>query len=340
MSEQTSPRVKLPEVIPRKPVIPGPNSWAQSLENQQNVSKDHVHDQPTNRDKYETKPMPQLPREPSRNNVSQPKTYIQPAVPLFNPATIHKTRAVTDPVTPKPLFTSRKASVTQLRKMFSSTKDDATIEDTKPPPPIPQVSEKAAQILGMSAVPEDKKRSTTPIPTANKNPVLYEEFSDDLKKQESQVQSTPVLSRRHLRENNLQTSATATPFTPNQDAKIGAHGEDLKPRKLGGSALRDGNLQPPKFEAYGELGEVRIVQEEGMHQVESCCGVIENATGNAPSSGASESQPNRYPAADSSKGIIAQAQDRDEVLQPSIYSPSNYEGVWENDPAVVSTLLL
>ena len=40
----------------------------------------------TNRDKYEHKPMPLPPKEsPSPNAPLQPRTYIQPAIPLVNP---------------------------------------------------------------------------------------------------------------------------------------------------------------------------------------------------------------------------------------------------------------
>ncbi len=64
MSQPPTPRVKLPEVIPRKPVVPGPNSWALSA-TQGDPKKLPQPAQVTNREKYEKKPMPLTPEKAS-----------------------------------------------------------------------------------------------------------------------------------------------------------------------------------------------------------------------------------------------------------------------------------
>lgn len=91
-------------------------------------------------------------------------------------------------------------------------------------------------------------------------------------------------------------------------------------------------LHPPRIGNHMNIGEVGIIDHAGMHRVESFRGVIENV----PISKGSSGQIYADSAAYSSQPSTSQGQDTGGLLPPNVYSPSNYGGVWENDPAVVS----
>ncbi|KAL9015151.1 MAG: hypothetical protein Q9173_000222 [Seirophora scorigena] len=124
MSQAQAPRVKLPNVTPPKFSLPNTNSWTVGQ-----VPSRIKPPTATHRDKYENKPMPPTP-EASPSPAEKPLTarknrgYIQPAIPLTSPSPANptlKNRAVTDPVVPKPLFTSTTTTVNQLRKKNQNT---------------------------------------------------------------------------------------------------------------------------------------------------------------------------------------------------------------------------
>lgn len=63
MAADAPPTIKPPELTPRKPVAPGPNSWAQSQNQTESNPREHESPRPTKCDRYENKPMPKLPQE-------------------------------------------------------------------------------------------------------------------------------------------------------------------------------------------------------------------------------------------------------------------------------------
>lgn len=349
MTEKDAPRVKLPDMMPRKPVVPGPNSWAQSKQQQQQstVSNDLGGVRVTHRDKYENKPMPRPPAETTQNAYLQAKTYIQPAIPLVNPVSsmqTYKNRAVTDPIAPKPLFAGRKLSVTQLRKRYSGPKtkdDEIPKEEAKATnesfPIVGLNSEKAAQVLGLIPAIEDKRNMALASAPTAAVPDVYRESSDNPMGRTGspvrQVQSTPVPTRRYLRENDLPTPKSVevdkdTKQQSNEDLKVEEHG----PTGLGDRTLLSGMLQPPRVGTHGNVGGVNLVEGIGMHRVESFRGVIENAS----TPGGNEKEMSSGSIRDLSQPGTAGTQHFVELRSPAVYSPSNYGGVWENDPAVVS----
>lgn len=341
MPHQDRPRVKLPNHISRKPVVPGPNSWAQSQQ-QQPSSNDQIDNfKVTNRDKYE-KPMPPPPPEevsPPRT-ILQQKTYIQPAIPLIKQIpkmTYPKSRAVTDPVAPKPLFASRKASVTQLRKKFSSSKvnieslEDDTIDASDLPATVRLSSEEAAQVLDLYPVQNNKR--ITPL-TSAPNPsipdpfrILYEDTDEQTDTGARQVQSTPVPTRRYLTENGLPTPTLVEPSDAAQHHTIKSVSNDHDQ-----SISTDSLLRPSRVGTFGNLGDVGRVQENGMHRYESFRGVIETVS-------PTKSYDDHHDTA-SIENPVHMTTDRGQNTGPSlassVYTPGNYGGVWENDPAVVS----
>lgn len=348
MADQDKPRVKLPGDIPRKPVVPGPNSWAKSQQEQQRSSSGEQLGvgRVTNRDKYEHKPMPPPPpADPPHNNCLQAKTYIQPAIPLVNPVSnmqSQQKRAVTDPIAPKPLFASRKLSVAKLREKysFSKAKDDTGKAEAMPPnqssPAVGLSSGKAAEVLGL--YPPREKRPTTPPVSAPPAPVpdTFRLSSDSEGRAASparQIQSTPMPTRRYLKENDLPTpTITEAPVASNRQANEASQNLSRDPKKAEDGALPHGMLHPPRLGRYGNVGEVGLVEANGMHRVESFSGVIEDAD---------SSQGNNGQMYAGSTGALSQSSMTQglitgDLLPPVIYSPSNYGGVWENDPAVVS----
>ena len=348
MADHDKPRVKLPGVILRKPMVPGPNSWAQLQQEQQGPSSGEQLSvgRVTNRDKYEHKPMPPPPADSSPSNKhAQAKAYIQPAIPLANPAPavqIQQKRAVTDPVAPKPLFAGRKLSVAKLRKKysFSKAKDDIPKAEAMPTvqssSAVRLSSEKAAEVLGLYPPPENK--SDTPSASAPLAPVPdhFRLSSDSVERTASparQVQSTPVPTRRYLRENDIPTpTIIEAPTASNQGANEDAQKQTQDLTKAGKIMFTSGMLHPPRLRRYGNVGEVGLVEANGMHRVESFSGVIENAESSPSNNG----QMYACSTGALSQSSMIQGPSTGYLLPPVIYSPSNYGGVWENDPAVVS----
>ena len=363
MGEPHLPRVNLPDTVPRKPLVPGQNSWAQQQQQhearQRNSTGDSIDDtRAINRDRYENKPMPPTP--PADEGLSpgssllQPKAYIQPAIPLFPPpfrAPTPKMRAVTDPVPPKPLFASRKVSVKQLRKKYSQTKgkdetsNEGLLDDNQPSPTIPVASEKAAQVLGISSAPDNgRKTPRTSAPTMSA-PAAFRTSNEGSQEQTvpptRQVQSspvpersTPVPTRRYLKENGLQ--APAPTEAANASKQVASEPEQSEVGLFDrANATKSQNtfLHPARIGTHMNVGEVGLVEGAGMHRVESFRGVIEDV----PSSTSSNGQMYTNSYATSSQPSTGRDHGPRDPLPPNAYSPSNYGGVWENDPAVVSS---
>ncbi len=354
MVDEHTLKVTLPEPILRKPVVPGPNSWA--LSQQQHKQQQHTNglsngSKVITRDKYENKPMPPPPPpdSPSPDARLQPKVYIQPAVPLVSPLPATKTpqkRAVTEPVVPKPLFGSRKISVTELRRKYSNSKpktvateapEEVTRQSTPKPPVCAEEVGPPVQGLSTQSV-EGVVRLTTPVPVPAKStsyPFLttYDTPLQEKSEHARPLQSTPLPTRRYLRENGIPTPKLAETFDlAKHQAREHVQDEGVRPVDSKEHIRGAATLYPSRVGTYANTGEVGWVEANGLHRVESCVGLIENAgssdnNGNTTytNSTGGPSQPST--AQNSSTG----------GLLPSVpYTPSDYGGVWENDPAVVS----
>ena len=365
MADLIAPRVKLPDAITRKAVVPGPNSWAQQQQQEQQEQQEQqrnnvIHQagdaRPTNRDRYEHKPMP--PPPPSEESASHgsyilhPKAYIQPAIPLFKqPPNIQnqKDRAVTDPVAPKPLFAGRKVSVTQLRKKYSQSKGkgdsskEGSVNDGESSPIVQNTSEKAFQVLGLHPVPDNSRNtppSSAPVaPTADPFGNPHENSEEPAATPARHVQSspvptcsTPVPTRRYLRENGLPDPAAAESSRAPQEQNTERSQRVPDESGIGGERMPANRfLLPPRLGTHNNKGEVGLVQGHGMHRIESFRGVIEDGS----ISNGSNGQVYMNSCADALQSSTGPSQNTRD-MPPNIYSPSDYGGVWENDPAVVS----
>lgn len=149
-----------------------------------------------------------------------------------------------------------------------------------------------------------------------------------------QTNSTPVPTRRYLRENNIPTSvltqaAAIVPQVAYDDADPGSD-ESGMPE---GIIVGDGNLKPTVDGTYGTLRQVEVVEGKAVHKVASFAAVIGN-TESSPT--VTEGQQHQRSTTKTPSNRDSLAQDNT-MLLPVAYSPSEYGGVWENDPHVVCT---
>lgn len=338
MSELSPPVVKLPEATRGKEVAPGTNSWAQTIEQQKVNMKKQEDLRATHRERYENKPVPPPPTGESVNSSHRrlpSKPYIQPAIPLVDPSQNPKSRAVTDPVASKAMFAARKPSVTQLRKKISNSKSDpSTVHQSEPALPSP--SSKAAQILGMYPATSNKRVSPPSSAPQVSNIHTDDCFSSTGSFEDSrthrQTQSTPMPSRPSIRSNEV----------PAFCKDGGAAEHNIREREFEAVGHRTGSTQEPigtsdqdvaahNIPVYGNVPENVVQQKKGIHRIESLQAVVEHTS----AASVSEAHINSG-ALDKSQSTTVHDRSADVNRPPTIYSPSNYGGVWENDPAVVS----
>lgn len=334
MSRPSTPHVKLPDVTQRKPVQPGPNSWALSAE-KAGTMKIERSGPPTNRDRYENKPMPPLPITPEKvrapNTTGKPG-YIHPATPLiYSKATLTpgKDRAVTDPVVSKNQFVANKISIGELRRKFSgakigpvlSTVDQSTNARTRTP------KLQAVELPTGSLIADEfhKQQHINPPSSAPPSTNAPDPFRAS-GTQGRQHQSSPAPTRRYVKE---QTSLEELPYEDDETSIPEIRSPD-------GIIMGDGKLNPTRNGTYGTIGEVEYVEGKAAHRIASYSGVIENAS--SPTESGSQKQPhsaNIIPSPSALRG-----QNLTHLLHPNVYSPSDYGGVWENDSHVVGLLAI
>lgn len=302
----------------------------------------------TNRDKYENKPMPPTPAKPAGGGVlSVPKQrgYIQPATPLVYSgydSQGSKSRAATEPVVPKPLFGG---GISQLRKKYPNAKtklDVNAIEDNvkcmvEGPTPSPAISHKASPIVGMYPI-HNNDRHTPPAsaPPSTFTPDPYRMSSDNRPSRSispsRQIQSTPVPTRRYLRENNLPTPPlTHTSTIASQQSGNVVHENTPNMGDTEGIIMGDDTFKPTRTGTYGRVGEVAYVEGHEKQRVASYSGVIEEAEPIADTEGRKDPSSASTTWTTDKSGLSSGG-----LLPPAAYSPSNYGGIWENDPHVVS----
>ena len=344
------PRVRLPNLIPRKPVVPRPNLGAI----EENCTKDEPKEPPHHNSRIhpEDKPMPATPRSSTSEEalpLPQTRNYAQPATPVEFPGSampIPKNRAVTDPVTPKVPFMSRNNSINKLRKKFSNQKlgeeETAIIDENAPP--LPLLPGQTVQVKGVWTT--ERSDHTTPpasAPPSTHTPDPFRSSSDNqFARSGSPVrlhQSTPATSRplgqptrRYLREMGLPSPPILRSSLAGSSLKSEEAKSDSQAQQQGhaeGMILGHGSLAPTTSGSYGRVGEVEIVDGNVVSRAVSYMGIIEDGEGSATLVNPPDS---------------ARLPDSAATLRPAngpfenMYSPSNYSGVWENDPHVVCLL--
>lgn len=296
---------------------------------------------PTNRSKYDDKPMPPLPDpspvRPIRKG-SNDRFYIHPATPYRKtPVNLNrvKDRAATDPVIPKPLFASKEKVRTQPCEEETEPNydqegyDDGESSQKRPSaPPATAVPSKASAVLGFYPVSSNKvineMPSSAPPPTTPPDPYHSSgEISSYSPSPPQQVQSTPVPTRPYVRGNAILTP-TLTHSSRASSRQMGDTESDGGP--VQGIITGDGLLSPTRTGGYGKLGGATFVDQIDMQRVDSQMGIIETVYSPAPTeiSSCSHRHNDDY-------NVNLQQSSHEKMR----YTQSNYSGVWENDPHVV-----
>ena len=343
MSGHAAPRVKLPDV--KKPVTPGPNSWAQSKEHDKVSAKDTQQLQPTNRDRYENKVLPEISPETSNDSTLQPRRHIQPAIPLINTLPLNqKNRAVTDPGEVRSLLGSRKPSYSQLKKKgkifeFSSSKLDLSGGSELPRSNVPP---KALALLGVR---QEVTPTLSPAASQDQTPIELRHSPQSVAgsppRPARQVKSDPASTRLPSNDRKAESSYTDIGTPVGQQNPSGRWQRDELSTNLAESQRiqkenGSGTLRPPVVAAYGNVGkQFGVIQQQVLRPSESFRGIIETASpSHTEDRNTSDFEQHITP----TKSV--QREPSGEMLRPTVYSPNAYNCVWGYDPAVVSAHLL
>ena len=318
--------------------------------------------------KYEDKPMPPIPGEQAEEKGSQitmskvRRDKIVPATPFFpshhgsNVSDKDKKRSVTEPVAKTSQSVGAKVSLKNIRAKLTggestksgeggTPKTQVTYEPNEPMPS--QKTEKAARVLGVYPKPKDQFQSIpNPPASAPATTESYYKSGDSVHNGQDaksgprrNAASTPVPlysqpTARYLEENQpkgLAIVVEKTQKVPKMKPTINVND------KAEAIIFGDGMLSPTKVGNYGFRREVQTREVEAFARVASHAVIVENAAENSdePDTMKSVDRPltgsstltNPYSRMFESGG---------EMLQPVKYSPNSYEGIWENDPKVVS----
>ena len=321
--------------------------------------------------KYEDKPMPPIPGEQAEEKglqITMPKVRrdkIIPVTPFFpshhgsNMSDKDKKRSVTEPVANASQSVGAKVSLKNIRAKLtggestksgegtngSAPKTQATYEPNEPM--LSQKTEKAARVLGVYPKSKDQIQNihNPPASAPATTEAHYKSDESVHNGQEAKTgprrnaASTPVPlysqpTARYLEENQPEGQAIVVEKTqkvPKMKPTINVND------KAEAIILGDGMLSPTKVGNYGFRREVQTREVEAFARVASHAVIVENAAENCdePDTMKSVDRPltgsstltNPYSRMFESGG---------EMLQPVKYSPNSYEGIWENDPKVVS----
>ena len=261
---------------------------------------------PTNRDKFENKPMPELPLNESPAAVREEKrsAYIQPATSLRKFEPHPKKRAVTQPVQETAKTVKKESSFSQLRRKISFSKP-APNADEEVSPPLPTHHFTSEHILTLG-----DSRPTTPL-MAIRDTFSLGDLSDLT--MENPARDHPKASDR------------------NTDHSIGIMGPQPYAGGRSFQEARGYQAREPKLPAYGSVGTGKfgVVHPGPIRPSESFHGIIGDTADDNESYGKQTS------------GNIAilgsrpTLQTKRDAVEPSMDSPSVIQGVWENNPAVV-----
>ena len=318
--------------INRKPVAPGSNSWARSQsESQQDSKSQRQQDpKPTNRDRYENKPMPMLPQEiPEHDIQAAIEPSIKPAIPLFGRSSPPKGRAVTTPLSSRSFFTSKMASEAQLHQKVGHLKQVSSVE-SKRLTDVPQATGKAAQILGINT----DKLKPQHLASSSSGVAKLADSSPDMDHARLIEPSGEPLGRSipgdHVR---WQSQGAIRPYLSKVDVSmdsIKCQNSSTQPASKIQNSRDPPNayLAPPNVANHGKVGERALVQNPSFVRVESVQGIIEHTQESNTSNG-------EKPPMDHAPSHTRNDESNLSPWPPTIYPRNIYEGVWENDPAVV-----
>ncbi|MDI1488845.1 MAG: hypothetical protein OHK93_008121 [Ramalina farinacea] len=325
MAEGAAYAQNRPVSIERKPT-PGPNSWAQSQSQTGLAAAQQGKPRPTNRDKYENKPTPNLPSE-LENNIKSVKL---PAIPILMPPDNPRTRAVTDPLDSSYALGGRKPSVTQLRKKFGHSKQISDSSTSNAPIP----TGKAAEVLGIGPKRAQKAKVSTQAPEDldNDSSIIIMQAERPL----SEIAEPQQKRESASEDSDISREASGSPEERQQilgDRDVGDLAIGIAKKTPQDHTAR---LAPAKIGSYARIGKVGMLQGQGLVRIESVQGIIDHANPQYAKSEISERDSDKELDNEATPRSSSQSQYSAGLLKPISYSPNDYAGVWENDPAVVS----
>lgn len=297
---------------------------------------------PTNRSKYEDKQLPPTPKASSSNSTQagpEHPSRIKPVTPIVKLPPRHhhpRDREVTDPILSQPLMLT-KTTLTDPPEVPDSDSRKGVLGEEMPlenqPLSLPHaVFDAGSEITRAYPVADSnqgERSSSAPIPTNN----TRNRFP--LSSREEPI--SPLMHPDHLQATNLLTLTPPSTYVALANTHMGgADGRGMQGRQPGGMIMGDGMLNPTKGGGYGRVGRVRIVDQNDSQRVISHIGVIETVE-----SAESSNAPSHHSHSEGTLSHLDETQPNFDAHQSqpssgSIHTESNYGGVWENHPHVVS----
>ena len=277
--------------VPRV-VIPGPNSWAKKSPDMKS--------QPTNRSKYENKPVPSLPLGSQSSSSSITTNQSAFSLDAVKPGTM-QTMASTESVPPKVIKSSKPS--TDIFRLVGQNRDSSREL------PTAELNPHNDTDALEQAQPTDKAhRGGTPgfvertprQPKINRKPPAHTIASisatagitsmhdNDYKTSSEEATDAPLTQRRYA--NILHDPAWLPPraqFAPETaldfasatallcSARQSNPENDIVQDDAEGNVLGNGSLHPTSNDSYGILGEGEYVDGNRLGRVKSCVGLIE-----------------------------------------------------------------
>lgn len=248
-----------------------------------------------------------------------------------------KDRAATNPVIPQPLVATKMTSSTELRKGSELTTPAREVSDEEmplenQPASLPSaVSDHGSEVVRAYPVAGNNQGelslSAPPTTTNTRHPFFP--LSEDRP-------TSPVLRGYRLRETNWPTPTLSYGSLASKQHMSDTDSDEMpRPRHLG-MMIGDGLMNPTRDGGFARKGEVSIVNQNDSQRVASHIGVIE--TVKSPGASNAPDLPSHL------ERTLSQLEGRlrePTILRPrasttSMGSESNYGGVWENHPHVVS----
>ncbi|MCJ1399107.1 hypothetical protein MMC11_002309 [Xylographa trunciseda] len=291
------------------------NSWAQQALNINDIGGLL---QEINHDQYTTSARARARVDPVHNDEEEMglaivmPTIRRAAVTLFPSNKKNKTRSVGEPTSSNPFSMTRKMSLKGLRNVLTGTK--ALLDDSsagKVPenaPPVPYLrSDKASRVLGLNVLPGWQSEDFVQPPESAPLLQVSNSYQDHTFEPEDPVAfGRKAMSTSILTEDIMPVS----PMKAKNPSRLPAKGEV----ESEGIVLGHGNLSPTKSGSYGTMGRLEVVGNN-FARVTSQQGIIETMD-------------------DGTEGTAHEIQSPAGQPSATLYSPSMYEGVWENHPNV------
>ena len=322
MAQRPILHIEVPNIEVSRPITPGANSWATlDAPNESSVHQPSKHAQPTNRSKYENKPMPPLPMDRNRSGLRESKHNQARAFtdPFIDDRVSHRAQSYACRVPQHQLgeASSRKSSLASedresLQGMFQSPIQRSDPE--RPPPASPPAPYPAHHSAPCFNGGRSEDNDATPM-----NP-------------KRQAKSTPVPVQQVPRDNGdpATTLDFASAAAMLHSARQCYPQSQSNADKQKGIILGNGALHPLTSNSGKVMGE-EDVQSEQRLKMKSYVGVIEGSecdnAANPPELG--------FTRPPSPESVIPRGAKPTATLVPSWHIPEGYQGIWQHNPHVV-----